>query len=97
MDANGRQNLKVFFGKSFVLLASPMGFGPMLSPWFVSSKLDSFRAIHCKSQAVERPGASCSRKLGRRCSPESQSTRGMFELKSARASHPTPFSSLART
>jgi hypothetical protein len=32
MDANGRQFFQVVFGKSFILLASPTGFEPVLSP-----------------------------------------------------------------
>jgi hypothetical protein len=32
MDANGRQLLRVIFSKSFILLASPTGFEPVLSP-----------------------------------------------------------------
>ena len=32
MDANGRQLLRLFFSKAFVLLASPTGFEPVLSP-----------------------------------------------------------------
>ena len=32
MDANGRQILRAVFYKSFVLLASPTGFEPVLSP-----------------------------------------------------------------
>ncbi len=32
MDANGRQFFPVIFAKSFILLASPTGFEPVLSP-----------------------------------------------------------------
>jgi hypothetical protein len=32
MDANGRKISRMFFSKSFVLLASPTGFEPVLSP-----------------------------------------------------------------
>jgi hypothetical protein len=32
MDANGRQFFQVVFDKSFLLLASPTGFEPVLSP-----------------------------------------------------------------
>jgi hypothetical protein len=32
MGAIGRQHLRVIFGKYFILLASPTGFEPVLSP-----------------------------------------------------------------
>jgi hypothetical protein len=32
MDANGRQLYRVISGKSFILVASPTGFEPVLSP-----------------------------------------------------------------
>jgi hypothetical protein len=32
MDANGRKILRMLFSKSFVTLASPTGFEPVLSP-----------------------------------------------------------------